>query len=218
MNTLQKKINDNEFTFTIFFIICIIVFHYKFCDYLYYNYFLNPKKYDSDLFKIIIAFVILFGIVWVTSLIYHLVNIGKRKQISQVNNFNLQQNFSLRDNINSNYKQETNTSKNENLNHEKFDEKLVEKLIEIKEKLELKSQKQLAFLLLCLKENKYKLKSDTWFLEHFNKIFKIEIKAQFLSQVKSNIERITNCNDLSRTDKKYLKLYNDIQNKLKSNI
>ncbi|WP_133147849.1 hypothetical protein, partial [Flavobacterium psychrophilum] len=76
---------------------------------------------------------------------------------------------------------DTKESESKNISdEEKLDDKLVENLIDIKDELKLKSQKQFAFLLLCSKENNFQLRSDTWFLEHFNKIFKIEIKAQFL--------------------------------------
>ncbi|SNB09688.1 conserved hypothetical protein [Flavobacterium psychrophilum] len=115
---------------------------------------------------------------------------------------------------------DTKESESKNISdEEKLDDKLVENLIDIKDELKLKSQKQFAFLLLCSKENNFQLRSDTWFLEHFNKIFKIEIKAQFLSQVKNEINFILNLNnDLSRNQEKYLKLYHDIQDKLNSNI
>lgn len=100
-----------------------------------------------------------------------------------------------------------------------FDKELMLKLIEIKDELKLNTITHFALLLLCLKKNKYKLESDIWFLQNFNEIFKIEIKAQFLSQQKSNIELILHpTQNLTRTQEKYLKLYNDIYDKLKFNI
>ncbi|GEJ39392.1 conserved hypothetical protein [Flavobacterium psychrophilum] len=108
---------------------------------------------------------------------------------------------------------------NKNLIQDKFDKKIVENLIEIKNELELTTIKHFSLLLLCLKENKYELKSDTWFLEQFNEIFKVVIYAQFVSQVRNEIKLILNPNEnLTRTQEKYLKLYIDIQDKLKSYI
>lgn len=82
--------------------------------------------------------------------------------------------------------------------------------------LNLSSKKEYTYFFYCIKEFKFSNRTDVWLIEKFESSFNVKITHQFLSQVKNEIEDIQNSKELTRTQNKYLNLYNEVFNKFES--
>ena len=71
------KNKTDEFTFIIFSIIFLIIFHVEFGVYVYNNFYLNSDKVLSKFGEVTILFVFLVAIIWLYAFIYQLVNKDK---------------------------------------------------------------------------------------------------------------------------------------------
>lgn len=97
----------------------------------------------------------------------------------------------------------------------KMDANCTKLLINIREELEISEKKQFVYLLLSLKNYKFTSETDVWFIKLFKSIFNIEITPTYLSQERNKLEIIlSNKGNLNKNEKKYLKLYNDMIEKI----